>query len=139
MEGHWNILERIDLLSVIIIFEIHEECLLIGEVPVIGEMVVNTKVVRTIFVSFHLIPSHLCLYLSLLADHLEFLQLFEFRMREYLPEVVENGPHLRICKSFLLFALKLVIDFLFHFLAEVDKRMWVQWLRILFDAYPLGL
>lgn len=70
MEGHWNILERVGLLSIIVILEIHEECLLVGEVPVIGKMIMDAKVIRTIFVSLHLISSHLCLYLSLLAYHL---------------------------------------------------------------------
>lgn len=60
-------------------------------------------------------------------------------MREDLPEVVENGPHLGIGKSFLLFTLELVIDFLFHILAEVDKRMWVQGLRVLINAHSLCL
>lgn len=73
MKGHWNILERVDLLGIVVIFEIHEKRLLIGEVPVIGKMVVDAEVIRTIFVCFHLISSHLCLYLSLLTDHLQFL------------------------------------------------------------------
>ena len=73
VEGHWNVLERVDLLSIVVILEIHEECLLIREVPVIGQMVVDAKIIRTIFVSLHLVSSHLCLYLSLLAYHLQLL------------------------------------------------------------------
>ena len=139
MEGHWNVLKRIDLLRIIVIFEIHEESLLVGKVPVIGQMVVDAEVVRTIFVSLHFVSSHLCLYLSLLTNHFKLLELLEFRVREYLPEVVENGPHLRVRKSFLLFPLKLVIDFLFHILAEIDERMRIQRLRVLFHAYSFGL
>lgn len=60
-------------------------------------------------------------------------------MREDFPEVVENWPHLGIGKSFLLFTLELVIDFLFYILTEVDKRMWVQRLRVLINAHTLGL
>lgn len=73
MEGHWNVLERVYLLGIVVILKIHEKRLLIGEVPVIGKMVVNAEIIRTIFVSLHLISSHLCLYLSLLADHLQLL------------------------------------------------------------------
>lgn len=139
MEGHWNVLERIDFLGIIIIFEVHEECLLVGKIPVIGKMVMNAKIIRAILVSFHFVSSHLCLYFPLLSNDFQLLQLFEFRMREDLPEVVENRPHLRIGKSFLLFPLKLVIDFFFHIFTEIYKRMRVQRLRVLFDAHPFGL
>lgn len=45
MKGHWNVFERIDLLGIIVIFEIHEERFFVGKVPVVGKMVVDAEVI----------------------------------------------------------------------------------------------
>lgn len=55
MEGHGNVLEWVDFLGLVVIFEIHEESLLVGEVPIVGQVVVDPEVIRTIFVVFHLV------------------------------------------------------------------------------------
>lgn len=55
MEGHGNVLEWIDFLCLVVILEIHEESLLVGEVPIVGQVIVDPEVIRTIFVVFYLV------------------------------------------------------------------------------------
>lgn len=55
MEGHRYVLEWIDLLSIIVILEIHEESFLVGKVPIVCQVVVDPEIVRTIFVVFHFV------------------------------------------------------------------------------------
>lgn len=56
MKSHGNVLERIDFLGLIVIFEVHEESFFVGKVPIVSQVVVYPEVIRTILIIFHLIP-----------------------------------------------------------------------------------
>jgi len=44
MEGHRDVLKRISLLSFIVIFQIHKQGLLVGEIPVVSDVIVHFDV-----------------------------------------------------------------------------------------------
>lgn len=45
MEGHRDVLKWIDLLSFIVILEIHEESLFVGKVPIVGQVIMDSEVI----------------------------------------------------------------------------------------------
>jgi hypothetical protein len=52
MKGHRYVIKRIDLLRIIVVFQIHEECLLVRQIPVTGEMVMNLEMAGTVLKVF---------------------------------------------------------------------------------------
>jgi hypothetical protein len=48
VEGHGDVLEGIDLLGVVVVLQIHEQSLLVGEIPVAGQVVMDLQVTGTI-------------------------------------------------------------------------------------------
>lgn len=55
MKGHRNVLEWVDFLGFIVILEIHEESLLIGQVPIVGQVIMDSEITRPIFIVFYLV------------------------------------------------------------------------------------
>lgn len=48
MKGHGYVLKGVYFLNLVIIFEVHKESLLIGYVPVVGDMIMHLDIVRTV-------------------------------------------------------------------------------------------
>jgi hypothetical protein len=56
VEGHGDVLEGIGLLGLVVVFEVHEESLFVGKVPVVGDVVVHLNVGRPVLNDLHLVP-----------------------------------------------------------------------------------
>jgi hypothetical protein len=105
MEGHGDVLKGVRLLSFVVVFKIHEEGFFVGEVPVVGYVVVHFDVRGTVLNQFCFGSGQFGVDFSVFLDHLELFELFEFGLREDATVICVNWPHLGVCQHSLLLAL----------------------------------
>lgn len=80
MEGNWDVLERVDLLGLIITLHVQEQSLLIAEMPVVLQVVVGDEG-RTPLVAFDLVAGEGA-QVPLLQDGLDRLEILHVFLAE---------------------------------------------------------
>lgn len=124
MECHGNKFKRICLLSIVVVFQVHKKGFFVRQVPIVGEMVMNSEVVWPVLVIFYFVSWYFSFNFTLLFNDFQLFQLLQLTVGKDFPIIIINRPHLRVDQCFLFLPFPFHLYFILNVLSQIRQGLW---------------